>query len=114
MFDIRTGMARPWRILYAGAKYHVTVRGNARQEVFHEEHDYLRFIEQLADALDKDEIILYAFVLMPNHYHLFVETKHGNIQRFMQRLDTSCSACITGINTRSQGTVFKAGTAPSW
>lgn len=84
-------MTRPWRILYAGAKYHVTVRGNARQEVFHEERDYLRFIEQLSDGLEKDEIILYAFVLMPNHYHLFVETKHGNIQRFMQRLNTAYS-----------------------
>jgi len=84
-------MARPWRILYAGAKYHVTVRGNARQEVFHEERDYLRFLEQLSDALEKDDITLYAFVLMPNHYHLFVETKHGNIQRFMQRLNTSYS-----------------------
>ncbi len=78
-------------MLYAGAKYHVTVRGNARQEVFHGERDYLRFIEQLSDALEKDEVILYAFVLMPNHYHLFVETKHGNIQRFMQRLNTSYS-----------------------
>jgi len=84
-------MARPWRILYPGAKYHVTVRGNARQEVFHEERDYLRFLEQLSDGLEKDEIILYAFVLMPNHYHLFVETKHGNIQRFMQRLNTAYS-----------------------
>ena len=91
MFNIRSGMARPWRILYAGAKYHVTVRGNARQEVFHEERDYLRFIEQLSDGLEKDEIILYAFVLMSNHYHLFVETKHGNIQRFMQRLNTAYS-----------------------
>jgi len=78
-------------MLYAGAKYHVTVRGNARQTVFHEESDYLRFIEQLSDALEKDEVTLYAFVLMPNHYHLFVETRHGNIHRFMQRLNTSYS-----------------------
>jgi REP element-mobilizing transposase RayT len=84
-------MTRPWRIVYPGAKYHVTVRGNARQAVFHEQRDYEKFIEQLKDALDKDEVKLYAFVIMPNHYHLFVEPKHGNIQRFMQRLNTSYS-----------------------
>ena len=84
-------MTRPWRIIYPGAKYHVTVRGNAKQTVFHQDRDYLKFIEQLADALDKDEVRLIAFVLMSNHYHLFVETKHGNIQRFMQRLNTSYS-----------------------
>ena len=69
----------------------MTVRGNGRQEVFHGAEYYLHFLDQLADALEKDEVILYAYVLMPNHYHLFVETPHGNIQRFMQRLNTAYS-----------------------
>jgi len=56
-------MARPLRIRFAGAKYHVTVRGNARQVVFHADEYYARFLERLADALEKDEVILYAFVL---------------------------------------------------
>ena len=47
-------MARSWRIRYAGAKYHVTVRGNARQEVFHGDEYYGRFIEQLMEGLEKD------------------------------------------------------------
>ena len=84
-------MTRPWRIRYAGAKYHVTVRGNGRQTVFHDAGYYLRFIEQLNDALEKDQVVLYAFALLANHYHLFLETPHGNIQRFMQRLNTSYS-----------------------
>jgi REP element-mobilizing transposase RayT len=84
-------MARPWRIRYAGAKYHVTVRGNGKQVVFHDTVYYLRFIDQLTDALEKDGVILYAYTLMPNHYHLFIETPHGNIQRFMQRLNTAYS-----------------------
>ena len=84
-------MSRPWRIRYAGAKYHVTVRGNGRQAVFHDDNYYQRFIEQLNDALENDQVILYAFALLPNHYHLFVETPHGNIQRFMQRLNTAYS-----------------------
>ncbi len=84
-------MARAWRIRYAGAKYHVTVRGNGRREVFHNDDYYLRFMDQLGDALERDGVVLYAYVLMPNHYHLFVETPCGNIHRFMQRLNTAYS-----------------------
>ena len=85
------GMARPWRVRYSGAKYHVTSRGNPRQRIFFGKDDYLRFLEQLEAGLEKDEVILYAFCLMPNHFHLFVETPLGNIHRFMQRLNTAYS-----------------------
>lgn len=84
-------MARPWRIRYAGAKYHITVRGNGRQEIFHDPEDYQRFLMQLSEALEKDEVILYTYVLMLNHYHLFIETPLGNVQRFMQRINTAYS-----------------------
>ena len=53
------------------------------------EKDYRRFLEQLDHCVDKNEVILYAYCLMPNHYHLFVETPLGNVQRFMQRLNTA-------------------------
>lgn len=82
-------MPRPWRIRYSGAKYHVTARGNARQRIFFGPADYLRFLDQLTSALEKDGVILYAYVLMPNHYHLFCETPLGNIQKFEQRLNTA-------------------------
>jgi REP element-mobilizing transposase RayT len=61
-------MPRPWRIRYGGAKYHVTARGNGRQRIFFGQDDYRRFVDQMSDALEKDEVILYAYVLMPNHY----------------------------------------------
>jgi REP element-mobilizing transposase RayT len=57
--------------------------------VFGEAADYERFLEQLDHALDEDRVVLYAYVLMPNHYHLFVETPRGNLTRFMQRLNTA-------------------------
>jgi REP element-mobilizing transposase RayT len=59
-------MARHWRIRYAGAKYHLTGRGNGREVVFATTHDYERFLAQLAAALAADEVVLYAYVLMPN------------------------------------------------
>ncbi len=82
-------MPRPWRIRYAGAKYHLTQRGNGAQGVFLCDEDYERFIEQLDYCLEKSEVVLYAYCLMPNHYHLFVETPMGNVQRFMQTLNTA-------------------------
>jgi putative transposase len=84
-------MARPWRVVYSGAKYHVTSRGNGRQRIFLDDSDYERFLVQLEHCLEEDEVILYAFCLMPNHYHLFVETPLGNIKKFMQRLNTAYS-----------------------
>jgi len=59
--------------------------------IFINPEDYERFLVQLADALEKDEVILYAYCLMPNHYHLLVETPLGNVKRFMQRLNTAYS-----------------------
>lgn len=87
-------MARPWRVVYSGAKYHLTSRGNGRQKIFLDQSDYERFLEQLEHCLEADEVILYSYCLMPNHYHLFVETPLGNIKRFMQRLNTSYSMCF--------------------
>ena len=82
-------MVRPWRIRYSGAKYHVSARGNGRQQIYFGDEDYERFLEQLEVALEKDQVILYAYCLMPNHYHLFVETPLGNVHRFEQRLNTA-------------------------
>jgi len=74
---------------YPGAKYHLTVRGNGREQVFLGAEDYERFLEQLDASLAEDGVILYAYALMPNHFHLFVETPRGNVVRFMQRLNTA-------------------------
>lgn len=57
--------------------------------VFLSADDYARFMEQLDAALEADGVVLYACVLMPNHYHLFAETPMGNVQRLMQRLNTA-------------------------
>jgi len=97
---IVTTMARPWRITYSGAVYHVTSRGNGRQSVFLQSDDYRRFTDQLQHALDEDEVILYAYVLMPNHYHLLIETPLGNVKRFMQRLNTAYAMYFRYKHTR--------------
>ena len=82
-------MPRPPRKFFAGALYHVTSRGNGRGRIFFDDADCERFLIQLQDGLETSEVVLYAYVLMPNHYHLLVRTVHPNLDRFMQRLDTS-------------------------
>ncbi len=82
-------MTRPPRKAFGGAKYHISVRGNGRQEIFHSDWDRERFIHQLKDGVEKDGVVLYAYVLMTNHYHLLIETPRGNVSRFMQRLNTA-------------------------
>jgi REP element-mobilizing transposase RayT len=82
-------MPRKARILFDGALYHVTSRGNARRTIFHGDDDRERFLEQLGDRAASYGVVVYAFVLMDNHYHLLVRTPVGNLDRFMQRLNTS-------------------------
>ena len=84
-------MARPPRMEFENALYHVTSRGNARQVIFHNDGDRRRFLDQLQGNLEQYGVILYAWVLMSNHYHLVVRTPRANLGRFMQRLNSSYS-----------------------
>ena len=82
-------MARPPRIDFPNALYHVTSRGNGRMRIFWTDGDRQRFIDQLADSVHTYDILLYAFVMMDNHYHLLARTPRANLSSFMQRLNTS-------------------------
>jgi len=82
-------MARPLRIEFQGAIYHVTVRGNARQAMFLDNRDRNQFLKQLAQSVGTYDIRLYIFCLMTNHFHLLLETQQANLSRFMQALETA-------------------------
>jgi putative transposase len=60
-------MARPPRIDFPNALYHVTSRGNGRQEVFWTDEDRQRFLGQLAHGVASAGIVLYAFAVLDNH-----------------------------------------------
>jgi len=78
------------RGLADGEIYHIINRGNRRAEVFHEEEDYDRFITLLKEAKKTNSVKIYAFALMPNHFHLVVEPKKAeDLSKFMQWLLTS-------------------------
>lgn len=92
-------MARPLRIEYEGAFYHVTDRGNERREIFQTRNDYERFKRYIIGAQDKYDFLLHGYVLMTNHYHLIIETSKANLNRIMHYINGS----YTTYFNRKQG-----------
>ena len=72
-------MARPLRIQYPGAVYHVMARGSRGQPVFNDDLDRQRFLETLGESCQKTGWRIHAYVLMGNHYQVLVETPEGNL-----------------------------------
>ncbi|MDD4903468.1 MAG: transposase [Candidatus Bipolaricaulis sp.] len=81
-------MARPLRIAYEGAVYHVTSRGNARQDIFLVDSDRKAFVDLLGDTVNRFTWICHAYCLMTNHYHLLVETPEANLSHGMRHLNS--------------------------
>ena len=80
-------MARPLRIEYAGAVYHITSRGNARKPIFRDDKDRDSFFEILTSVTKRYNWLCHAYCLMDNHYHLIIETPDANLSRGMRQLN---------------------------
>ncbi len=80
-------MGRAVRIEFSGAIYHITSRGISGQDIFLESHDFEDFLARLDEAAKRYEWLVYAYCLMPNHYHLLLETKHPNLSKGMRHLN---------------------------
>lgn len=99
-------MARPLRILYPGAFYHVTARGNERKKIFLSRADSAKFLSYLADAVHKYGVILHAFTLMNNHYHLVVETPDANLSAFAHAVNSAYTTYFN-IKRKRSGHLFQ-------
>jgi REP element-mobilizing transposase RayT len=84
-------MARKPRIELGGGLYHIISRGNNRRKIFRSDSDYLRFLEILEQQKSRLPFYLYAYCLMPNHFHLLIEMRDESISQIMQRVLTSYS-----------------------
>jgi REP element-mobilizing transposase RayT len=80
-------MARPLRIEFPGALYHVTSRGNARGLIFLDDVDREEFLWRLGGVVREQRWLCHAYCLMTNHFHLLVETPEANLSRGMRRLN---------------------------
>jgi len=80
-------MARPLRIEYPGAVYHVTSRGDGREDIYLSGKDRKMFLEVLSHVVERFGWVCHAWCLMTNHYHLMIETPEGNLSRGMRQLN---------------------------
>ena len=74
-------MARPIRVEFEGAVYHVTARGNERRRIFRSDKDRALFLETLGQMTERFGVVVHVYCLMPNHYHLVIGTPRGNLTR---------------------------------
>ena len=92
-------MARPLRIEYQNAWYHVTSRGNKRANIFRDDKDRKKFLQILRESVALFNVEVHCYVLMDNHFHFLLKTLEANLGRFMQRFNT---AYITYFNLRHE------------
>ncbi|NIO49728.1 MAG: hypothetical protein GTN73_09895 [Candidatus Aminicenantes bacterium] len=82
-------MARKTRIEFPGTFYHVLARGNNKQVIFKDDQDYNVYIIRLKRYHERYKFILYAYILMPNHIHLLIETGVAPLSKIMQGIQQS-------------------------
>jgi REP element-mobilizing transposase RayT len=82
-------MARPLRIEYSGAFYHVMNRGNAGEKIFAGKRDREKFLEYVEKAVERFSLVVHSYCLMDNHYHLLIETPESNLSSAVQWLNVS-------------------------
>ncbi len=80
-------MARPIRLEFAGATYHITTRGMEEMPVFLDDEDRAQFLAVLGEVVARFGWICHAYCLLHNHYHLLIETPGGNLARGMRQLN---------------------------
>ena len=80
-------MARPLRLEFAGALYHITSRGDRREDIYEDDADRADFLSVLGEVCAQHNWVCHAYCLMSNHYHLLVETPDGNLSKGMRQLN---------------------------
>jgi REP element-mobilizing transposase RayT len=80
-------MARPIRIEFSGALYHVTSRGDRREAIYDDDADHACFLDALGQVAADVNWICHAYCLMTNHYHLVIETPDSNLSKGMRQLN---------------------------
>jgi len=85
---VQLDMARQLRIEFPGALYHISNRGDEKKAIFRDSEDKESFLDVLALVIDRFGWLCHAFTLMPNHYHLLLETPKGNLSRGMMQLNS--------------------------
>src|SRR5262245_38313956 len=96
-------MARPLRIEYPGAYYHVTSRGNEQKAIFKDDSDREKFLDIVARAVNEFSLRCHGYVLMNNHYHLLIADQLQKVgvpvtkNRFVPSLEEVANGPVTPV-----------------
>ncbi|MDK1025416.1 MAG: transposase [Gammaproteobacteria bacterium] len=99
-------MARPLRIEFSGALYHVTARGNAREDIYRSDQDRKYFLDLLKNTSERYSWLCHSYCLMSNHYHLLIETGTPSLSKGMQLVNGGYTQYYNRVNKRI-GHVFQ-------
>ena len=80
-------MARPLRVEFPGAVYHVTARGNRHEGIFVDDEDRQALLKVVAQALSRFDAEALAYCLMANHYHFVLHTRQGNLSLLVRHIN---------------------------
>jgi len=80
-------MSRPLRIECSDAWYHVMNRGRRAEKIFLNKTDYTTFLELLMESAEMWNVRIAAYCMLPNHYHVLLQTPDANLSRFMRHVD---------------------------
>lgn len=94
-------MARPIRVEFEGAVYHVTARGNERRAIFYDDEDRKLFLATVGEMVERFGVRVMAYCLMPNHYHLLLGTPRGNLSAAVGWLQLTYTARFNARHRRS-------------
>jgi putative transposase len=94
-------MARPLRIEYPGAFYHVMHRGNAGSDIFKSDRDREKFLDYVGKAVERYGIKIHSYCLMTNHYHFLIETPYPNLSQAIKWINVGYVAYYNRKRRRS-------------
>jgi REP element-mobilizing transposase RayT len=99
-------MARPLRITFPGAFYHITSRGNERKNIFKSKRDREKFLEYLESSTQRYIAVIHAYCLLDNHYHLLLETPSGNLSQIMRHINGAYTTYFN-VKRKRSGHLFQ-------
>lgn len=100
-------MARQPRLDYPGARHHVFNRAARRERLFLTDSHCGVFIDTLATLPERFGVVLHGYALMPNHYHLMIETPRGNLSKALKHFGAELTTGLNALNHDWDGPVFK-------
>ena len=94
-------MSRPLRLEIPGGLYHVTSRGDRREDIYHDDTDRLAWLSVLGQTCERYNWRIHAWCQMSNHYHLIIETVEGNLSAGMRHVNGVYTQAVNRRHDRS-------------